>query len=189
MPEAYNPFVKYLIVSDIHGSEMGGIRLKEALAREKPDCLILLGDLLHGAYDSDPFFIIGILKTLSIGILAVCGNCDDPYGDAEALGIELPDSRELSFQGHCVHLQHRPFVASFEEGSILLNGHTHRKTLYEENGVIHCNPGSLALPRDDSPSYATMDEDSLVLVNAMNGLAIEKLSINPRKTNLKISYN
>ena len=178
MPGAYNAFVKYLIVSDIHGSEIGGIRLKEAISREKPDCLILLGDLLHGAYDPDPCFIIDILKTQSIGILAVCGNCDDPYGDSEALGIELPDTRELSFRGYEVHLQHRPFYANFEKGSILLNGHTHRKTLYEEGGVIRCNPGSIALPRDDSPSYATMDENSIALVNAMNGLVISKTSIN-----------
>ena len=167
--------MKYLIVSDIHGSEIGGIRLKEALPREKPDCLILLGDLLHGSYDSDPSFIIGILKMLPIGILGVCGNCDDPYGDSEALGIELPDTRELSFQGHKVYLQHRPFCSSFEKGSILLNGHTHRKTLYEEEDVIHCNPGSIALPRDDSPSYAILDENGIALVNAMNGLPVSKL--------------
>ncbi len=174
--------MKYLIVSDIHGSEIGGIRLKEAISREKPGCLILLGDLLHGAYDPDPFFIIGILKMLSIGVLAVCGNCDDPYGDSEALGIELPDARELSFQGYKVHLQHRPFCSNFERNSILLNGHTHRKTLYEEDGVIHCNPGSIALPRDDSPSYATMDENSIALVNAINGLVISKMPISSRKT-------
>ncbi len=174
--------MKYLIVSDIHGSEIGGIRLKEAISREKPDCLILLGDLLHGAYDPDPFFIIGILKMLSVGVLAVCGNCDDPYGDSEALGIELPDARELSFQGYKVHLQHRPFCSNFERNSILLNGHTHRKTLYEEDGVIHCNPGSIALPRDDSPSYATMDENSITLVNAINGLVISKMPISSRKT-------
>ena len=174
--------MNYLIVSDIHGSEIGGIRLKEALAREKPDCLILLGDLLHGSYDPDPSFITSLIKGLSIGVLAVCGNCDDPYGDSEALGIELPDTRELSFQGYKVYLQHRPFYSGFEKGSILLNGHTHRKTLYEEDGVIHCNPGSIALPRDDSSSYATMNEKSIALVNAMNGLLISKMPINPRKT-------
>ena len=174
--------MKYLIVSDIHGSEIGGIRVKEALAREKPDCLILLGDLLHGAYDPDPGLIVSIIKGLSIGVLAVCGNCDDPYGDAETLGIDLPDNRELSFQGYKIHMQHRPFYSCFEKNSILLNGHTHQKTLYEEDGVIHCNPGSIALPRDDSPSYATLDETALILVNATNGLQISKVSINSVKT-------
>ena len=174
--------MKYLIVSDIHGSEVGGLRLKEALSREKPDCLLLLGDLLHGAYDPDPGFIIDLIKGLSIGVLAVCGNCDDPYGDGEALGIELPEQRELSFLGHKIHMQHRPFYSSFGEGAILLNGHTHRKTLYEEGGEIHCNPGSIALPRDDVPSYATLNETSLVLVNAINGLPISKMPINSGKT-------
>ncbi len=167
--------MKYLIVSDIHGSEIGGLLLKDALAREKPDCLLLLGDLLHGAYDSDPDFIARTIAKPNIGVLAVAGNCDDPYSDAEFLGVDLPEKRELTFNGWKVVLQHRPFLTSYNPGTILLNGHTHRKTLYKDNGVIHCNPGSIALPRDDCPSYATINEEALELVNASNGLLIEKI--------------
>lgn len=173
--------MKYLIVSDIHGSERGGIFLKEALFREKPDCLLLLGDLLHGSYDEDPDFILAILKKQSIGILAVCGNCDDPYLDGKALGFELPEERELSFQGHEVRMRHRPFCSHFEGGTILLSGHTHWKSLCEEGGAIHCNPGSIALPRDGSPSYAILDEEGIALVDAFNGLTISKTPIVPRK--------
>ena len=169
--------MKYLISSDIHGSSLGGLRLKEALSREKPDCLLLLGDLLHGAYDGDPAFLAKLIRGLSIPILAVAGNCDDPYGDEMELGIELPEQRQFTFAGigKNVHMQHRPFYMNFSEGTILLSGHTHRKTLYEENGVIHCNPGSLALPRDDSPSYGVMDERSIRLIHGENGLLISEI--------------
>lgn len=167
--------MKYLVVSDIHGSEQGILLLKNALFKEKPDCLLLLGDLLHGSYDENQNDLKALLSSWTGGTLAVCGNCDDPYSDGEYLGIELPMERELSFKGYSVHLQHRPFYANFPAKTILLNGHTHRKTLYEENGVIHCNPGSISLPRDGVPSYATMKESGLFLHDAVSGLVLDRL--------------
>lgn len=167
--------MKYLVVSDIHGSEQGILLFKNALFREKPDCLLLLGDLLHGSYDENPDDLKALLSSWTGGTLAVCGNCDDPYLDGEYLGIELPMERELSFKGYSVHLQHRPFYENFPAKTILLNGHTHRKTLYEENGVIHCNPGSISLPRDEVSSYATMKESGLFLHDAVSGLVLDRL--------------
>ena len=167
--------MKYLIVSDIHGSEEGVALLKNALFRERPDCLLLLGDLLHGSYDENPSDVKTLLDRWKGGTLAVCGNCDEPYSDGEYLGIELPLERKISYQGYSVFMQHRPFYTNFPAKTILLNGHTHRKVLYEEEGVIHCNPGSISLPRDGVPSYATLEGGGIFLHNAENGLTLGRI--------------
>lgn len=167
--------MKYLIVSDIHGSSLGGCRLKEALIREKPDCLLLLGDLLFGAYDGDPDFVAGLIRSHAEKVVAVAGNCDDVYEDQTRLGIDLEMRRELSCCGRKVIMQHRPFSAPLEKKAVLLYGHTHRKCLYEEDGVIFCNPGSIALPRDDCPGYAVLEPRRIALFNAINGLALSEI--------------
>ncbi len=169
--------MKYLIVSDIHGSSRGCECLKNALFRENPDCLLLLGDLLHGSYDEDESGVAKLIRNCNKGVLAVAGNCDDPYCDGQTLGIELPDERVMNFCGYEVHLQHRPFYRSYSGKAILLHGHTHRKVLYAEGETIHCNPGSIALPRDEAASYATMDESGIELHDAENGLIIDKIPL------------
>lgn len=167
--------MKYLIVSDIHGSSRGCECLKNALFRENPDCLLLLGDLLHGSYDGDEVGVAKLIRDFDKGVLTVSGNCDDPYSDGQTLGIELPNERVFNFRGYEVHMQHRPFYLSYSGKVILLNGHTHRKALYAEGEAVHCNPGSIALPRDESASYATMDESGIELHDAENGLIIDKI--------------
>lgn len=167
--------MKYLIVSDIHGSLAGCERLKNALFRENPDCLLLLGDLLHGGYDGDENAVIRVISSFKKGVLAVAGNCDDSPSDGLALGVELPGERSFSFHGFEVRMQHRPYYLRYPAKTILLNGHTHRKILYGDSGVIYCNPGSISLPRDDCASYAVMDEEGIALLNAENGLILERL--------------
>lgn len=145
------------------------------MVREKPDCLLLLGDLLYGAYDGDPDFVAGLIRSHSDKVVAVTGNCDDAYGDGALLGIELEMRRELSCCGRKVIMQHRPFNAPVEKKAILLYGHTHRKCLYEEGVVIVCNPGSIALPRDDCPGYALLEPKRIALFNAINGLLLSEI--------------
>ena len=74
--------MKWLIASDIHGSEYWCRRLLEALDSEKADRIILLGDLLyHGPRndlprDYNPKAVIAMLNGLKDRILAVRGNCE-----------------------------------------------------------------------------------------------------------------
>ena len=152
----------YFVFSDLHGSVKAMDAIIEAIAEEKPDRILLLGDILHGAYDGDARCCEEKLRPYAAAILAVSGNCD--YSSDEfRLGFALPETRTLNVYGRATHLSHRPATGVFPEGCLVLNGHTHRKAVYEDNGVIFLNPGSCALPRDEEASYATIDEQGIYL--------------------------
>ena len=165
----------YLVVSDIHGSASGLQLLKQAIFAQKPDVLVVLGDILFGAYDGNEGNLQTFFRTLSIPVLAVRGNCDFS-DDARYLGFDLPERRTFSFANRTFHLQHRPWCSSFEPGDVAMCGHTHVKCLYEEAGVFYLNPGSLGRPRDDGPGYAVIDENGITLFDAKTLLAIKHLT-------------
>ena len=72
--------MKLMIASDIHGSAKWCRRLLEAFRMEKPDRLVLLGDLLyHGPRNDlpeeyDPKTVIGLLNDIAGELLCVRGN-------------------------------------------------------------------------------------------------------------------
>ena len=74
--------MKYLIVSDIHGSLPRLQTVLETFRRESCDMLLILGDILnYGPRNSipegiDPKGIAEALNSLSDRIVAVRGNCD-----------------------------------------------------------------------------------------------------------------
>ena len=74
--------MKLLIISDIHGSSYYANKILEINDKEKPDKIILLGDLYyHGprnklTKDYAPMEVANILNSLKDKILAVKGNCD-----------------------------------------------------------------------------------------------------------------
>ena len=73
---------KYLIISDIHGSNYYANKINEICKRENPDKIILLGDLYyHGPRNPlpkeyNPMKVAELLNSLKEKILCVKGNCD-----------------------------------------------------------------------------------------------------------------
>ncbi|MBQ7250029.1 MAG: YfcE family phosphodiesterase [Bacilli bacterium] len=165
----------YLVVSDLHGSSRGLDLLKTAILMQKPDVLIVLGDILFGAFDGDEGACCRFFKGLTIPVMAVKGNCDYS-SDGESLGFALPLSREFVFADRTFHLQHHPWYTRFQKGDVALWGHTHFKCLYEEAGVLYLNPGSIGKPRDDGPGYAIINETGIVLFDAAKLTPIKRLS-------------
>lgn len=167
----------YLIVSDIHGSKKGMDRLLKAISIFKPDVVVLLGDLLHGGYDIDESYVASKIKEIKVNKIAVKGNCDFEE-DSFLLGLDMPLNRSLDIFGHTSHISHKPLsFCSFPPNDLLINGHTHVKCLYSEGGVIHLNPGSIAIPRDSSPSFALISKSIISLINADTMEEISHLDI------------
>lgn len=167
--------MKYLIVSDIHGSNKGIDLLKTAIEREKPACVLILGDILHGSgFENEPY-CLSTFKDIKCPILFVRGNCDST-SDAKSLGFPLPEFRGFDYDGHYVHMSHILPQASFPPGDIVLSGHTHRKCIYKSFGVLYLNPGSISFPRDGEPGYATLSDNLVKLFNAENGQCLEEIS-------------
>ncbi|MBQ3458607.1 MAG: phosphodiesterase, partial [Synergistaceae bacterium] len=87
--------MKILIASDIHGSAFYCRKLVEAVNREIPDKVLLLGDILyHGPRNAlpeeyDPQTVSGMLNRLNktIKILCVRGNCDS---EVDQMMLEFP---------------------------------------------------------------------------------------------------
>ena len=151
--------------------------LEEAVTREKPDTILLLGDILRGAADEDSSYVAMRLLSLPVGFLPIKGNCDYT-SDRYSLNMDLPVSRVLYLYGYEIHMQHYPYATSLYGKKIFLHGHTHRKLLYKNfDGGILCCPGSIALPRDGVASYAFLDPSGIRLVSAKDGKTIEQVSL------------
>lgn len=161
--------MKWLIASDIHGSADYCAQLLDAYRREQADRLLILGDILyHGPRNGlpkgyAPKEVIKMLNALAQDILCVRGNCDTEVDQMVLTFPILADYAVLAVEnrliyathGHNYNLQNLP---PLHPGDILLHGHTHVPACRENAGYLYLNPGSVSIPKEDSPhSYMTFD--------------------------------
>ncbi len=173
--------MKWLIASDLHGSAYYCRQLLAAFDREGADRLLLLGDLLyHGPRndlprDYDPKAVTALLNERQGDILAVRGNCDAEI-DQGVLRFPLladyallAEGQRLIFVTHG-HLFHLDALPPLHEGDVLLHGHTHVPACETRSGVTYLNPGSLAIPKADSPhSYMTLQDGRFLWKDLLTG--------------------
>ena len=161
-----------MIASDIHGS---AFYLKELLNRyeiERPDRLLLLGDILyHGPRndlpkDYNPKECISLLNFMKEEILCVRGNCDTEV-DQMVLGFPIMADYCILFEGsHMIFATHGHHFNTetpplLKKGDILLHGHTHIPVLEEIDGWYYMNPGSVSLPKNGREhSYMIMQDNT-----------------------------
>lgn len=179
--------MKLLIASDIHGSADAAHALARRVEQERPDRIILLGDLLyHGPRNPlppsyAPMEVADILNEWADIIVAVRGNCDS---EVDQMVLSFPcraDYALLETDGRLMHLSHGHLPGNAPDdpprlapGSALLTGHTHVKTLDARDGVLFVNPGSTSLPKDGTASYAVYENGAFCLKD-MDGAKIEEL--------------
>ena len=163
--------MRYLIASDIHGALPAAEALTTRFHEEGADRLLLLGDLLyHGPRNPlpegyAPAEVAKLLNGYADHITAVRGNCDAEV-DQMVLDFPvladyciLPAGEKLIYatHGHIYNLKNLPPLAG---GDILLHGHTHVPAWTEfGQGNVYLNPGSLSIPKENSPhSYMTLED-------------------------------
>ena len=163
--------MKRLIASDLHGSLPYCRQLLDLYRQEGAEQLVLLGDLAYsGSYDPrygyDPQGVIQLLNPLAQEILWVEGNCD--YG-VQALGAAFPMTAHYAVQdweGRQVFLTHGHRYAPDNPpprgtAQVLLSGHTHVPAWQEfGSGNLYLNPGSVAIPKENSAHSYMMLTDS-----------------------------
>ncbi len=156
--------MKLIIASDIHGSAYWCGRLCREIEREKPDRVILLGDLLYHGPRNDlpkgyaPKEVIPMLTGLKESILAVRGNCE---AEVDQMVLPFPclaPFSQMYVDGHLFYLTHGHHenpeaLPPLPQGSIFLSGHTHVKLDKTVNGIRCLNPGSVSIPKDGSHSF------------------------------------
>lgn len=179
--------MKYLILSDIHGSRP---RLEQALAFYRDqhcDMMLLLGDILNYGPRNfvpeglDAKGIVELLNPLADDIVAVRGNCDSevdqmllhfPIMQPTALLID-EGRRILLTHGHVYNKTNLP-PGHFD---VVMTGHTHLWELTREDGTVWLNTGSITFPKGGNlPTLAVM-EHGQITVYSLDGQALKTINI------------
>lgn len=161
--------MKLLIASDLHGSAYYCRALLDAFARQQADRLVLLGDLLyHGPrnpfpLEYDTVAVTAMLNSLAGRLLCVRGNCDSEVDQMVLNFPILADYAYLSVDGTGLfathgHIHGPDAPPPLRAGEYLLCGHTHLPVRRDCGSYTYLNPGSLSLPKEDTPhSYMTLE--------------------------------
>lgn len=161
--------MKWLIASDIHGSAYYCEKLMEAYKREGADKLLLLGDVLYHGPRNDlpegyaPKQVIAMLNAKKEEILCVRGNCDTEVDQMVLQFPILADYAILATGNRMIyathgHVYNNGNLPPLQKGDILLHGHTHIPAAENYDTHIYLNPGSVSIPKENSPhSYMIFD--------------------------------
>lgn len=181
--------MKYMILSDLHGSALWCRRAMDAFRYEEADRLILLGDLLyHGPRNDlpgeyDPKQVIGMLNAKQDRILCVRGNCDT---EVDQMVLDFPimanyalmelDGR-LLFMTHG-HRWNAGSLPPLQTGDVLLHGHTHIQERREADGILVLNPGSAAIPKGGTRhGYMTLENGLFLWKDLSDGQETDRLQL------------
>ncbi|OOB80382.1 MAG: YfcE family phosphodiesterase [Epulopiscium sp. Nuni2H_MBin003] len=167
--------MKYLIISDVHGSKESINSAINAFHKHQCDLIILLGDILyHGPRNPlpegfDPAGVAIRLNEYKDKIICACGNCDSevdqmvlnfpikaPYALIVEDGVKI-----FATHGHIYNPDNLPDLDTID---IFLYGHTHLYDLTLQNNLLLVNPGSISLPKENRPKTYAIYENKQVSI-------------------------
>ena len=176
--------MKLLIASDIHGSSFYCKKLLEKYNDEKPDKMVLLGDILYHGPRNDlprdyaPKDVIKMLNPLAKNILCVRGNCDT---EVDQMVLDFPvladysvifDGKITMYLTHGHHIENIKFVP----GDYVIAGHTHIPSFEKRDGYTYINPGSVSIPKEDSLNGYIIYENGTFVWKDFDGNIIKQIS-------------
>ena len=161
--------MKFLICSDIHGSAHYCRKLIDVIEKEEADKVIILGDILYHGPRNDlpknyaPKEVIEMLNPLKDKLLCVRGNCDTEVDQMVLNFPVLADYAVICAGQRLIYATHghnynEGKLPPLAKGDILLHGHTHVPKCVNHGDYIYMNPGSVSIPKEESPnSYMTYE--------------------------------
>lgn len=180
--------MKWLIASDLHGSVTVARQLLEAYDKEEADRLLFLGDILyHGPRNElpegyDPKGVIALLNERKEEFFCVRGNCDTEV-DQMVLQFPilaeyalLPMGKRTIYATHG-HIRNQENLPPLKAGDILLHGHTHVPQWKETETCLILNPGSVTIPKEDSPRSYMLWEGNTFLWKTLDGTVYHELTV------------
>ena len=169
--------MKALVISDIHGSGYYGEKIKEINEKEKPDKIILLGDLYyHGprnnlSQEYNPMKVAQTLNSLKDKLLVVRGNCDAEV-DETISEFKFQDHILMEINGKKFYFTHGNIP--YDDFDVMIYGHIHQGFIQEKEGYIFANPGSISLPKCNTEhSYIVIESNKIILKN-VDGKVIQE---------------
>ncbi|HJA91960.1 MAG TPA: phosphodiesterase [Candidatus Eisenbergiella merdipullorum] len=186
--------MKIMIASDIHGSAFHCRKMLDAFEQEQADRLLLLGDLLYHGPRNDlpdgyaPKKVIPMLNAQKGRILCVRGNCDT---EVDQMVLDFPIMAEycilwlgsrMVFATHGHHFN-TASLPSLQPGDILLHGHTHIPAWEpfragqssEAENCLYLNPGSVSIPKENSPKGYMMLTETAAEWKTLEGEAYHRI--------------
>lgn len=166
--------MKYFIASDIHGSEKYCKMMIEAFLKSSCDKLILLGDILYHGPRNDlpdeynPKGVIKILNEICEKIICVRGNCD---AEVDQMVLDFPvlcENGNICLNNRNIYLTHGHHLDELKliENDTVIFGHTHIPKFEKKDGILYINPGSVSIPKENSPhSYILFENDEFKFIN------------------------
>ena len=174
--------MKYLLVSDIHGSLYFTNKLKEILSNENPDKIIFLGDLYyHGPRnplpkDYNPMEVCNFFNSIKDKLIAIKGNCDaevyemiSQFKFRKSYSFTFNGKKIFTSHGHHYNIDSLP-KTNFD---IMFYGHFHTGFIKEKDGKVFANPGSLSLPKNNTANSYMILEDNHIHLKDVNQKVIE----------------
>ena len=173
--------MKWMIASDIHGSAFYCEQMVHQYKKEGADRILLLGDILyHGPRNDlprgyDPKAVIALLNGMKEDLLCIRGNCDC---EVDQMVLQFPILAEYAVLdlGKCLvfathgHVYNRDVLPPIKSGDILLYGHTHVPVCEERKGILCMNPGSVSIPKENSPHGYMTYENGVFLWKTLEGV-------------------
>lgn len=168
--------MKFLVLTDIHGSIKYLKLAMEKLNMHKCEKILLLGDLLYHGPRNDlpleysPKEVITLLNSYKDKIISVKGNCD---AEVDEMVLEFPLFPEatIKLNNTSVTLSHGHHIDELEFEGYVLYGHTHVNK--HEGRLI--NIGSVSIPKDNHHTYAILDECGIVSYDLLTDEEIMKV--------------
>lgn len=166
--------MKLMFISDIHGSYTNLEKVMKLYDLEKPDRLIILGDILyHGPRNPlpegyEPKKVVEMLNRHKEKIIAVRGNCDAEV-DQMLLEFNIMETYTTLFidgrtffltHGHHYDKDHLPYL---NKGDVLIYGHYHVPILEKQDDHYIVNPSSISLPKQGEKSFAIYEDQTFTL--------------------------
>ena len=177
--------MKWMVGSDIHGSEFFAEKLVKAYKKEGATKLLLLGDILYHGPRNDlpigfsPKGVIRLLNPLKRDIVCVRGNCE---AEVDQMVLEFPvltdhvilENENLTIymcHGHHENNENPPLM---NKKYVLLCGHTHIPKLDVHGDYVYINPGSVSLPKEDTWHGYMIIEDNKFIWKNLDGEVIRE---------------
>lgn len=180
--------MKWMIASDIHGSAYYCRELLAAAQREAVDKLLLLGDVLYHGPRNDlprdyaPKEVIAMLNGIKEKLLCVRGNCDT---EVDQMVLEFPILADYAIL--CVgerviyathgHVYNESKLPPLGQRDVLLHGHTHVPKCVEHGNYLYVNPGSVSIPKENSPHGYLILENEQLIWKSLDGVPYMEYSL------------
>lgn len=180
--------MKLFFISDIHGSVYYLNKALEIFESENADYIVILGDILyHGARNPlpkeyNPKKVTELINKYSDRIIAVRGNCDS---EVDQMVINFPilstystilynDRRLFLTHGHIYNENNLP---KLKDKDVLIYGHTHIPKAEKMDNIYVINPGSITLPKENSPHTYGVLEENIFTIKTLEGNVYKEIDI------------